>query len=574
MFTLIILLISNVGFLMLLAYINSRLILYKDPRIQQSPFNRSFIYICIFTLFTIISNVTGVEILPDLTYQQLHSFHIQPEAILANTRVLTISVSGLIGGPWVGIVVGLIAGIIRYLQGGYIALTYLTSSVMIGCISSFFAYWRKKSIFALSLWELGALGIFLESLQMLLIYLFSPNPQQAMAYIQFISLPMMAANSIGIVLFISLVQSLISLDQSTKLFQTQYIYSMARDSLPVTYSGFGRESAKHLAQLLKDSMDVEGIIIAKPSQILYHSCDLSNSNNIFHLERIHQNLKSSPQVLVNDSSYLIDPDAIHPQKQVLILPLQLQQEYLGTVILIFPINHVVNSTTQQIIETILDIFTLQLELQHSQHQAQLLKDAEIKSLQAQVNPHFLFNAINIIAALCRTQPLKARQQLLELATYFRANIDGARSQFIAISQELQHVQAFLSIQLARFPDRYKIDYHIDQSCVSYHIPPFVIQMLVENAFRHAFVEKAQDNHIIITIYKNSQELFIIVEDNGIGMSSEQIQKVYHPQVGQELQGTALRNIQQRLEYLYDQQATFKINSHSEGTRISITIPIS
>lgn len=573
MFSLIIMLISNVGFIMILAYASSRLILHQNSYLSYSSYKLTILYILIFSMFSIISNLTGFEVQPDLHFHSLNSFHIQPDAILANTRVLTISTSALIGGPWVGIAVGSISGLIRYLQGGYVAITYFTSSILIGFISSYFTYWRKKPIFNIPLIELGLLGIFLESLQMLLIYLFAQNPQQAIKYIKFISLPMMVANSLGIMMFFSLVRSLISLDQSTKLFQTQNIYTMARETLPYTYNGLEPKIAKHIAELLKDSMDIEEIIILKEDEILFKTGPLTIDSKTLKKTDIHQVLQETNQTISDHQRQFVHHKHIRPQQSILLLPLQSKSTYLGAVILIFPLNHVMNITTKQIAETILDIFILQFELHQSQQETQLLKDAKIKSLQAQVNPHFLFNAINVIASLCRTKPLEARKQLLELANYFRSNIHGANVQFISIEQELRHVRAFLSIQMARFPNRYHIDYQIDDACLPISIPPFMIQMLVENTVRHAFVGKTQNNIILIMIQKQLNNILIRVEDNGIGMDSETIQNVFSNFSDQWKQGTALNNIHQRLQYLYGEQAKFDINSNSFGTKITITIPI-
>lgn len=572
MFALVLMLISNVGFIMLLAYVSSRLILNLDHGSMSGKYQRPFAYIVVFTLFAIISNLTGIEIHSDLSFNSLSTFHIQPDAILANTRVLTISVSGLIGGPWVGLTVGLVSGIIRYLQGGYIAVTYLTSSFLIGVISSYIVYWRRQSIFQFSLLELGLLGLILESLQMFLIYLFSNNPQQAIKYIQLISLPMMIANSIGIVLFISLLRSLISLDQSQKLFQAKNIYSITHETMASSYENLTPQAGQHIAQLLMESMSLDNILVLKDDTILYaHHADLACFDAL-NFTTIHQTLASHPETFTDLSPFCTQNQAHTIQRNMLLLPLHTKDRYLGAVLLIFPLNHIHNQVTIQIAESILDTFTLQLELHRSQQEADLLKDAKIKSLQAQVNPHFLFNAINVIASLCRTQPLEARKQLLQLAHYFRSNIHGASAQAIPISQELQHVKAYLSIQMARFPQRYTIDYDIDASCLSWMIPPFILQMLVENALRHAFVGRPDHNNILIRIHKASQGLSLQVKDNGIGMTQDVISDILQTSQENFGQGTALRNIQQRLYYLYGQQASLEITSGKDGTTVTICLP--
>ena len=92
----------------------------------------------------------------------------------------------------------------------------------------------------------------------------------------------------------------------------------------------------------------------------------------------------------------------------------------------------------------------------AERQTKLLKDAEIKALQAQIHPHFLFNSINTISALCRTDVEKARKLLLELSLFFRSNLHGARQMLIPLEKEIEHIRAYLSLEQARFPDKYQL----------------------------------------------------------------------------------------------------------------------
>ena len=101
-----------------------------------------------------------------------------------------------------------------------------------------------------------------------------------------------------------------------------------------------------------------------------------------------------------------------------------------------------------------------------------------------------FNAINTISALVRIDSEKARKLLLQLSQFFRSNLQGARNNTITLEKELQQVEAYLSLEQARFPNRFHIDYHIDKQYHHILIPPFIIQILVENAIKHAFkIEK-------------------------------------------------------------------------------------
>ena len=109
---------------------------------------------------------------------------------------------------------------------------------------------------------------------------------------------------------------------------------------------------------------------------------------------------------------------------------------------------------QELAEGLANLFSTQLELAEAERQTKLLKDAEIKALQAQIHPHFLFNSINTISALCRTDADKARKLLLELSSFFRGNLQGARQMLIPLEKELENVKAYLSLEQTRFPNKY------------------------------------------------------------------------------------------------------------------------
>uniref|UniRef100_UPI00247FB435 sensor histidine kinase n=1 Tax=Liquorilactobacillus sicerae TaxID=1416943 RepID=UPI00247FB435 len=130
-----------------------------------------------------------------------------------------------------------------------------------------------------------------------------------------------------------------------------------------------------------------------------------------------------------------------------------------------------------------------------------------KSLQAQVNPHFFFNAINTISALMRTNAVQAHNLLLELSTYFRTNLQGVRETEITLKQEETHVQAYLSLEQSRFPNKYDVKFSVKSSEMNL-LPPFTIQILVENAIRHAFSGRKNNNRVYVIVTEKEHYLDI------------------------------------------------------------------
>lgn len=163
-----------------------------------------------------------------------------------------------------------------------------------------------------------------------------------------------------------------------------------------------------------------------------------------------------------------------------------------------------------------------MELAEAELQSKLLRDAEIKALQAQIHPHFLFNAFNTISVLCRTDPEKARDLLQQLSIFFRSNLQGARTMLIPLHKELEHVEAYLSLEQARFPDKYTVSTDIDPELEDVLVPPFTLQPLVENAVRHAFPRGAAPlcGSVTLQAYREGEQMILLTRDNGQGISKD------------------------------------------------------
>lgn len=202
----------------------------------------------------------------------------------------------------------------------------------------------------------------------------------------------------------------------------------------------------------------------------------------------------------------------------------------------------------------------------------LLKDLKIKALQSQVNPHFLFNAINTISVLCRTDANKARELLQNLATFFRNNLYGMQNPYIHLHKELELVEAYLAIEQSRFPNKCHVVFRIDEQIKNALIPSSVLQILVENACKHAFSNIKRIGHIEVAVYKEADRLYIIVCDDGTGIPEEKLPVLGKAEVFSEKgTGTSLFNLHERLTALYGQEAKFQIKT-TKGTEVTISIP--
>ena len=155
-----------------------------------------------------------------------------------------------------------------------------------------------------------------------------------------------------------------------------------------------------------------------------------------------------------------------------------------------------------------DLFSTQLELQDIQTQNQLLAKAEIRRLQTQINPHFLFNALNTIGSFTRTKPDRARSLLAELAMYMRRNLEDSDG-VTRIGAELDQIRSYLKIEQARFGDRVHCEWRLEEGVEDIEIPPLIIQPLVENGVKHGILKREEGGTIALSIARNNGLLHVV-----------------------------------------------------------------
>ncbi|WCK54475.1 LytS/YhcK type 5TM receptor domain-containing protein [Aneurinibacillus sp. Ricciae_BoGa-3] len=201
-------------------------------------------------------------------------------------------------------------------------------------------------------------------------------------------------------------------------------------------------------------------------------------------------------------------------------------------------------------------------------QSLLVANAEIKALQAQMNPHFLFNVLNSIKALIRTNPENARQMITLFSKYIRKNMQSAGQDLIPIREELAHIRVYLDLIKFRMGDLIDIKWDVDDSCLSYELPPLTIQPIVENAFVHGLKNTVKAGQLLISVKEAQGGITVSVEDNGSGMDNKSGKLE-----GEEHMGFALVNIQQRLRHYFGEDVTLMIRSYPGiGTAVSFTLP--
>jgi len=202
-----------------------------------------------------------------------------------------------------------------------------------------------------------------------------------------------------------------------------------------------------------------------------------------------------------------------------------------------------------------------VELREQRAQQELLR-AQIESLQARVNPHFLFNALNTVASLVEDEPERAVEAIERLSALLRHSLEGAREERVALRRELEAVRGYLALEGLRFGARLRHAVEVDAGLEAVLVPPFVLQPLVENAVKHGIGSRREGGSVRVSATAEGEQVRLVVEDDGPGRASQ-------------APGTRSGNemLRQRLALLYGAAATFHAGPGADGGfRVALTIP--
>ena len=192
----------------------------------------------------------------------------------------------------------------------------------------------------------------------------------------------------------------------------------------------------------------------------------------------------------------------------------------------------------------------------------MIKELELKTIKSQINPHFIFNALNSIRALVDEDPQRARQAITELSNILRSSIQVDKVEITSLEKELDIVKDYLALEYIRFADRLKVVYEVESKTLPHQIPPMMLQTLVENAIKHGLSKQPGDCTIKIISKLENDKLVLIVQNTGLLQQTEK-------------DGFGLQSTRERLNILYRGQAIFEIyQCEPNEVTAKLVIPIS
>ena len=535
----------------------------EDVQGQQTRRGKQLVLGAIFGLFCIVSDYIGIQV----------------EGAIPNARVIGVLSAGFLGGPVSGITTAVIASIHRYVifPERISTVACVLSAMLHGVLGSYIGYRHRRDKQYSNLFLL--LVTFLaEAVHMGLILLLTRPFSAAVEIVKIVLVPMVIINSFGMVIFFSVFKSIFNKEDLKVAANVSLALRAAERCTPYLKDAeTNPESMQQIIEIIMSEYRCAGVAVIRGLEFLGRSSAF---------EHIELTKSSYPRLLLAAQTYRttriskvpLPEDAFYPlyEKNVILsAPIVRDEEKVLCLVMLLRKKAYSYRAEIEFVTGLANFFATQLKLVDMEKQKEHLRRAEIKALQSQINPHFLFNALNTISCFCREKPEKARELLMALSSYFR-NMLADIDYMVPLETELEHVRAYVMLEEARFEERLKVTVEAAPQDCTCRVPNLILQPIVENAIRHGAM-KREKGLVTITVKRGERETMIDVADNGPGLEKAVVDRLYAGS-GTECpqqtdgHGIGMLNVQQRLQGLFGKSAGLQVISGETGTVVRMIIP--
>lgn len=547
-------LILNIGLLALVANLLSKIRIIQNIISQERrSFKSQALLSLVFAGIIVLSTYTSIDI---GSYQ-------------LNTRVIGAMAAGILGGPIVGLYASFLSAIYVYFfsQPQTFAMASAFSTVLFGLLGGgFYPYFQRGKWKYL---DLFLLTCFAELCDMIVLLRLASPFDVVLSTVLEIAAPMILLNSIGILIFISSFNNVFILQDIESSRQLQQASELSTKCLPLLSQGFHEGEDMHeLASVILRETDWMGVMLTDRTKILewqqkgieYQPEDLERIPRIGKEAMRTGELSTMYHVPRSSSWY-----EWMKEYSMIAAPFMLKEQAIGCLIVWMKKTWVFRKSELELLQHLVTLGSFQIAMAELEHQKAMWQQAELKALQFQVNPHFLFNALNTIACVCREDAGRARELLVILADYFRYNLDGTAG-MVSIEEEIQHVKDYLALEKGRFEEKLEVTYELPEN-MDILIPTLILQPVVENAVKYGINQ--QGRRIVNIKVEEEPDTFVVsVSDKGRGFPPEVIQKLEQGEsVGKSI---GLNNVYKRMKSIYGEDCKPKITSSGKGSCVQLT----
>jgi two-component system LytT family sensor kinase len=324
------------------------------------------------------------------------------------------------------------------------------------------------------------------------------------------------------------------------------------------------EAVKHLLEMLKcvavGITDAEGRNVSWAGGANEHYPDLTGAIDLA--------IRNGQRAHIHHTNLSCARRGRCPMRTAVIVPLIPDGQVEGTLIVVGGLD---SKKLIRAADEVAQFVCIQLELAKLDESKQQLAKAEVRMLRAQISPHFLYNALNSISSLIRTDPERARDLLQDFADFTRYSFRTS-GQFTTLAEELRNIDRYLTIQSQRYADRLNVRIKIAPEVLSVVVPFLVLQPLVENAVQHGISQKPGGGTVTVVAQDNGNEALISVEDDGVGMDADRLFADLRDahKTGSHV---GIGNINQRMRQVFgDEYALMAETAPGAGMKVILRVP--
>ena len=551
--TLVFELILNISLLVLVANLLTKFRLIQDLIAQEHRNLKSQVFLSgIFGGVVILSTYTGIDI----------------GSYSLNTRVIGAMAAGLLGGPIVGLYASLIGAVYVYFFSfpQAFAMASAFSTMLFGLLGGgFYPYfqrgkWKYKDLFLLA--------CFAEICDMVSLLRFTVPVQMALNTILEVSVPMIVLNAFGMLLFISSFNNVFVQQDIERSRQLHQASELIKKCLPQLLRGIeDKESMERLVRIILEETDWAGVMVTNKTEIIA-DCQRESAKQL------------QPEVGIPDIGVkAMESGSLQTMYRVPVTstwhecmkdyslaaaPVVIQGQTIGCLIIWMKKQWVFRQSELELLQHLVVLSSYQIALVELERQKEMRQKAEFKALQFQVNPHFLFNALNTVSCVCREDSERARELLVILANYFRYNLNYD-AYMVPMEEEMDHVRDYLELEKARFEEKLIVIYDVPEY-IDIEIPTLILQPIVENAVRYGM---NQEGKRVVSICAKEVEdgCLVQIRDEGRGIGEDILERLMNGEpIGNSI---GLSNVHKRMKSIYGEEQGLHITSSEQGTCVEL-----
>lgn len=354
--------------------------------------------------------------------------------------------------------------------------------------------------------------------------------------------------------------------------QSERMLNIATSTLTYMRTGLNFESVEAVCRLILPATNANAVAITDDKIILGYAGAEKNRHEIgspIRTQATLNTIKTTQMQVLTTKEEIGFLDAETSFVAAIVVPMIHEGDVAGTLKFYYRSAKKIDATEQAVALGLSSLLGMQLGLSELDYQRELAAKMELKALQAQIRPHFLFNTINTIASFIRTDPTRARILLREFATFYRRTLEGSLDE-ISLEQEFHQTMRYLGFEIARFgADKVMMESDIQKGLEGIRVPAFIIQPLVENAVGHGLRDDAP-LHIVINAHTVDGGVIIDIIDDGRGMSKTTLESSMTS--NKKHAGVALKNVDDRLRGFFGRNAYLEVQSElGVGTKVSLNL---